>query len=69
MKKFTENDIFINKIKTHPKTRAVCYKGKIYIGSSLLPTLDDIIDNAILTEGNVFLLAEDGSYILLEQET
>lgn len=30
MKKFTENDIFINKIKTHPKIRLVTYNGKIY---------------------------------------
>lgn len=34
MKKFEEGDIFINKIKTHPKVRFFGYNGKIYINNT-----------------------------------
>jgi hypothetical protein len=34
MKKFEENDIFINVIKAHPKVKLFCYDGKIYINNT-----------------------------------
>lgn len=78
MKKFEENDIFINKVKTHAKVRFFCYRGKIYINNtqeenlklnnflqssgSVTPSVDNII---LLEDGN-FLITEGGDYILLE---
>lgn len=35
MKKFEEGDIFVNKIKTHPKVKFFCYDGKIYQNNTL----------------------------------
>jgi hypothetical protein len=34
MKKFEEGDIFVNKIKTHPKVKIFAYNGKIYINNT-----------------------------------
>jgi hypothetical protein len=34
MKKFEEGDIFVNKIKTHPKVKIFAYNGKIYVNNT-----------------------------------
>ena len=78
MKKFTENDIFINTIKAHPKLSFFCYNGKIYVDNSSKQTVKlnnflqlpsgagVTIDNALLAEDGSFLITESGDYILIE---
>jgi len=78
MKKFTENDIFINVVKAHPKLSFFCYNGKIYVDNSSKQTVKlnnflqlpsgqvVALDNVLLTEGGDFLITESGDYILIE---
>lgn len=78
MKKFTENDIFINTIRAHPRVSFFCYNGKVYIDNSSdqQVKLNDFLrlpsgvvvslDNSLLTEDGNFLITESGDYILIE---
>lgn len=72
MKKFEESDVFVNKVKTHPKVKLFGYTGNIYIDntSEVFIKLNDFaIPKAtiILTEEYGFLLiTEDGDYIVVE---
>lgn len=80
MKKFEKEDILRNVIKTHPKSRFICYNGKIYHNNSVEtalkinnflqykePQAPVEIDGAIVLEDGTFLLNEDGTYLMLEE--
>lgn len=58
MKKFEKNDLIINKVKAHPKSRVICYNGTFLVGSSLLPLGIDYL----LTEDGYVLVTEGGEY-------
>lgn len=60
MKKFEKNDLIINKVKAHPKSRVICYNGTFLVGSSLLP----LGINYYLTEDGYILITEDGDYLV-----
>lgn len=72
MKKFEESDIFVNKIKTHPKIRLFGYAGSIYVDntSDISVKLNDFaipeIDSIITEQANFFLITEDGKHIIVE---
>lgn len=64
MKKFEKNDLIINKVKAHPKSKIMFYNGKFLIGSSLLATEVSYLS----TEDDLILLTESGKYIVLSLE-
>jgi len=73
MKKFKEGDIFINKLKTHPKVRFFAYSGSIYIDNEIETslTLNDFLaiippSEIITTEDNILLVTEDERYLKIE---
>lgn len=72
MKKFEEGDIFVNKIKTHPKVKFFGYSGKIYIDSTSAQSIkiNDFLSVIppifIETEDGLLLITEDGDYLILE---
>jgi hypothetical protein len=80
MKKFTENDIFINTIKVHPKIRFFVHSGSVNFNDTknsgvllndfLLGAPGEIPGaipaGAIITENDEYLLTEDGTYIIIE---
>jgi hypothetical protein len=67
MKKFEEGDIFVNKIKTHPKVKFFCYDGKIYQNNTLE---ESVILNNFLPEppasSVVASVVEDGLVVHLD---
>lgn len=78
MKKFEKGDILINTVKAHPKVRLLGYGGRIYINNTaevvlrlneffqvVAPTIPPIID-AILTEAGLYVITENGDYLLTE---
>ena len=78
MKKFTENDIFINTIKVYPKVRFFTNNGQIYyndtnksgveIGDFLGPAISEIeLLNYVLTENGDILLTEAGEGLIIEE--
>ena len=80
MKKFTENDIFVNTIKVYPKVRIFVYSGSVtyndtknsgvLLNDFLLslpgPGTSLIPENAIAAEDGIVILTEDGDYIVIE---
>jgi len=80
MKKFTENDIFVNTIKVYPKVRFFIHSGTVLFNdtrnSGVL--LNDFLLGAtgenpspvpagvIITEDGEYLLTEDGTFIIIE---
>lgn len=82
MKKFTENDIFINTIKVHPKVRFFVHSGSVSFNDTKnngvllndfllgitgeVPVPSPIPDGALITENSEYLLTEDGTYIIIE---
>ena len=80
MKRFTENDIFINTIKVHPKIRFFVHSGSVSYNDTknngvLLNDFllnapgevpSEIPEGAIITENSEYLLTEDGTYIIIE---
>lgn len=75
MKKFTQNDIFVNTIKTYPKVRFFANDGNIYyndtnktgveLGDFLQP--EDIVDSIMLTEAGDILITETGDVLIIEE--
>lgn len=78
LKKFEKNDIFINKIKTHPKISIFTYSGSLYYNKSVVPgdgiKIFDFLkepistppDCAILAQNGYYLLAQDNSYLIID---
>lgn len=78
MKKFTENDIFVNTIKVYPKVRFFVYSGSVTYNDTKnsgvllndfllsLPGVSFIPENAIAAEDGVAIVTEDGDYIVIE---
>lgn len=79
MKKFSQNEILINTLKTYPKIKIFVNNGNIYYNNNLKsgPELNDFLlgldqeisaipAGAIFTEASEPLLTEDGDYIIIE---
>lgn len=80
MKKFTENDIFVNTIKVYPKVRFFVHSGSVVYNDTkdsgvllndfLLslpgPGTSLIPEGAITTEDGIVIITEDGEYIVIE---
>jgi len=71
MKKFEESDIFINKIKAHPKVRFFVYAGRVFIDNTSEESIkmNEYLQpeiSALLTESSLVLRTEDGKYIIIE---
>lgn len=80
MKKFTQNDVFVNTIKAYPKVRFFVHSGSIsyndttdsgvLLNDFLLslpgPGTSIIPGDTLLTEAEDPILTEDGDYIVIE---
>ena len=80
MKKFTQNDVFVNTIKVYPKVRFFVHSGSVsyndtkdsgvLLNDFLLslpgPGASTIPVDAILAENEDPILTEDGDYIIIE---
>jgi len=79
MKKFENNEIFINRIKAYPKVRIFTYSGSMYVNNSneASITLNNFLNTpvvlseeepagAISSESGDVMLTEDGDYIIIE---
>jgi len=74
MKKFENEDIVRNVIKTHPRIRFFCYNGKVYYNNKIengvvmndfLFSNRSVYDSFLLEDG-FLLLNEDGTYLVVE---
>jgi hypothetical protein len=71
MKKFEESDVFVNKIKAHPKVRFFVYAGRVFYDNTSEEgiKLNEYVPPetiALLTEAGLVLKTEDGDFILIE---
>ena len=79
MKEFKEGEIFRNTIVAHPRARFFCYNGSMYYADTTeetvklndflfleIPPSGSAVTEGLLLETGLFLLTEDGDYILLE---
>lgn len=71
MKKFEESDIFVNKIKAHPKVRFFVYAGRVFYDNTSEEgiKLNEYVSPeiiALLTEAGLVLKTEDGDFIVVE---
>lgn len=78
MKQFEQGDIIINSVVAHPRTRVLCYSGKMYYTDTAEESIKmndflfqenlyeaPVVTQGLLLESGLFLLTEDGDYILL----
>lgn len=81
LKKFESSDIFVNRIKAHPKVRVFTYSGNVYYNNDsisqdgvrlfdfLMEPPPEIIPapaGTITTEDGIYLLTEDGTFLIIE---
>jgi hypothetical protein len=80
LKKFESSDIFVNRIKAHPKVRVFTYSGSLYYNNDSIsqdgvrlfdflmePVADTSVPaGTIATEDGIYLLAEDGTFLIIE---
>jgi hypothetical protein len=82
LKKFESSDIFVNRIKAHPRVRVFTYSGSVYYNDSatssdgvklydflMEPSASSgsvVLPTTITTEDGIYLLTEDGEFIILE---
>jgi hypothetical protein len=82
LKKFENSDIFVNRIKAHPRVRVFTYSGSVYYNNDSISQdgvkINDFLmepsasvgpivpPTAITTEDGIYLLTEDGEFIILE---
>lgn len=75
MKKFTQNDVFVNTIKVYPKIRFFVHSGSVSYNDTknngvllndFLPSPFGIPEGAILLETEEPLMTEGDDYIVIE---
>lgn len=82
LKKFESSDLFVNRIKAYPRVRVFTYSGSMYYNNNSVSTdgvsLNDFLfepsgavgptipPTTITTEDGIYLLTEDGEFLILE---
>jgi hypothetical protein len=82
LKKFEENDVFVNRVKAYPRVRVFTYSGSMYYNNNSTSSdgvkLYDFLmepsgsggpvvpPTTMTTEDGIYLLTEDGEFIILE---
>lgn len=74
MKKFNSSDMFVNRIKVHPKTSIFMNNGKSYYngevndGNVKIGLIKEQILEAVTTESEIFLITQLGNILVTEQD-